>query len=75
MIHGEVLSRLEAMLPITRHMQVSSVPGRHEPTTGLVDDARMMRAAEALGYTGIIGCEYAPRDGTLNGLQWMNRLK
>jgi len=74
MIHGEVPSRLEALLPITGHVQISSVPGRHEPTTGEVDDARMLRALETLGYRGIIGCEYNPRAGTLEGLSWMKQL-
>jgi hydroxypyruvate isomerase len=74
MIHGEVLRHLEALLPITGHIQISSLPGRHEPTTGEVDDAKVLRAAERLGYTGIIGCEYSPRAGTLEGLGWMKRL-
>ena len=74
MSHGEVLNHLEALLPITGHVQVSSVPGRHEPTTGEVDDARMLRALEKLGYRGIIGCEYSPRAGTLEGLSWMKQL-
>lgn len=74
MIHGEVLRHLEALLPITGHVQISSIPGRHEPTTGEVDDAKMLRALEKLGYTGIVGCEYNPRAGTLEGLSWMKQL-
>jgi len=75
MIHGEVLHGLETLLPITGHIQISSIPGRHEPTTGQVDDVQVLRAVERLGYRGIIGCEYNPRAGTLDGLQWMNGLK
>ena len=75
MIHGEVLHGLETLLPITGHIQISSLPGRHEPTTGKVDDIQVLRAVERLGYRGIIGCEYNPRAGTLDGLQWMTRLK
>ncbi|MEO8300776.1 MAG: TIM barrel protein [Rhizomicrobium sp.] len=74
MIHGEVLGRLEALLPVTGHIQISSVPGRHEPTSGEVDDARVLREIERLGYRGIIGCEYNPRAGTLEGLGWMKQL-
>jgi hydroxypyruvate isomerase len=74
MIHGEVLRHLEALLPITGHIQISSLPGRHEPTTGEVDDVEVLHAIERLGYTGIIGCEYNPRAGTLEGLSWMKRL-
>jgi hydroxypyruvate isomerase len=74
MIHGEVLRHLEALLPITGHIQISSLPGRHEPTTGEVDDVEVLHAIERLGYTGLIGCEYNPRAGTLEGLSWMKRL-
>jgi hydroxypyruvate isomerase len=73
-IHGEVLRGLEALLPITGHVQISSLPGRHEPTTGEVDDAGVLRALEKLGYRGIVGCEYNPRAGTLEGLSWMKQL-
>jgi hydroxypyruvate isomerase len=74
MIHGQVLPRLEALLPLTGHIQISSVPGRHEPTSGEVDDVGVLRALERLGYPGIIGCEYNPRAGTLDGLSWMKQL-
>jgi len=34
----------------------------------------VLRALEKLGYSGIIGCEYNPRAGTLEGLSWMKQL-
>jgi len=74
MIHGEVLQGLQTLLPITGHVQISSLPGRHEPTTGQVDDAQVLRTLEKLGYRGIVGCEYSPRAGTLEGLSWMKQL-
>jgi hydroxypyruvate isomerase len=74
MIHGEVLQGLEEMLPITGHIQISSVPGRHEPTTGQVDDRLVLKRIEALGYKGAIGCEYAPTGPTLQSLGWMKGL-
>lgn len=74
MIHREVLGRMEALLPITGHVQISSVPGRHEPASGEVDDIKVLRALESLGYSGIVGCEYNPRAGTLAGLSWMQQL-
>ena len=74
MIHGEVLQGLQALLPIIGHVQISSLPGRHEPTTGQVDDAQVLRTLEKLGYRGIVGCEYSPRAGTLEGLSWMKQL-
>ncbi len=75
MIHGEVTRGLEQLMPITGHIQISSVPTRNEPTTGEVDDVAVLQTIENLGYGGVIGCEYAPIAGTLEGLQWMKRLK
>jgi len=74
LIHGEVLRGLEELLPITGHMQIASVPSRQEPTTGEADDRRILKRIDELGYTGIIGCEYNPAGGTLEGLRWMRDL-
>jgi hydroxypyruvate isomerase len=73
-IHGEVVKGLEALLPITRHMQIASAPLRHEPTTGELDDRFILQTIDRLGYDGHIGCEYRPANGTLAGLGWMKSL-
>ena len=73
-IHGDVIRGLEEMLPITGHMQISSVPGRNEPCSGELDDRRVLKAIEDMGYAGIIGCEYTPSGGTVEGLGWMTGL-
>jgi hydroxypyruvate isomerase len=73
-IHGEVLQGLEALLPITGHIQIAAAPLRQEPTTGEVDDRLVLKTLERLGYTGFIGCEYRPAAGTLAGLGWMKDL-
>jgi hydroxypyruvate isomerase len=73
-LDGDVVRGLEEMLPLTGHMQISSVPGRHEPGSGELNDRRILRTIETLGYTGIIGCEYTPATGTLEGLGWMENL-
>ena len=70
-LHGDVMMSLEALLPITGHVQVASVPKRHEPGTGELDDARIFRHLDALGYRGFVGCEYLPANGTVAGLTWM----
>jgi hydroxypyruvate isomerase len=55
-------------------MQISSVPGRGEPCSGELDDRRILKAVEKMGYAGVIGCEYNPAGGTLEGLGWMRGL-
>lgn len=69
-LHGDVMKGLEALLPITGHVQVASVPKRNEPGSGELDDARIFRHLDALGYQGFIGCEYRPTAGTVDGLGW-----
>lgn len=70
-MHGDVLKSLEALLPVTGHVQTASVPKRNEPGTGELDDWRIFRHLDALGYDGYVGCEYRPAGKTLDGLGWM----
>jgi len=73
-LHGDVIRGLERLMPIIDHMQIASVPGRHEPTTGELDDALVLVTIDAMGYTGYIGCEYKPATTTVEGLGWMKKL-
>jgi hydroxypyruvate isomerase len=74
-IHGDVKRGLERLMPITGHIQISSAPERHEPTTGELDDVRILEIIDALSYSGFVGCEYRPRAGTLEGLDWLKRVR
>jgi 2-dehydrotetronate isomerase len=73
-IHGDVMTGLEKLMPIIGHVQIASVPKRHEPLTGELDDARIFQHLDALGYQGFVGCEYRPANGTVAGLGWRDRL-
>ncbi len=74
-IHGDVMMSLEKLMPMIGHVQIASVPKRHEPLTGELDDDRIFRHLDSLGYRGFIGCEYRPADGTLKGLEWFGAYK
>lgn len=54
------------------HIHLADEPGRHEPGTGWID-FRAIRQARAAGYGGLLGCEYVPRAGTVDGLTWMSQ--
>jgi hydroxypyruvate isomerase len=73
-LHGDVLKSLAALMPLVAHMQIAAVPDRNEPGTGELDDARIFRTIDQLGYSGYVGCEYRPANGTLPGLSWMRTL-
>ena len=70
---GDVATRLEKLLPYVEHMQLADVPGRHEPGTGEIGWEYLFRRIDELGYSGWIGCEYAPLGDTVEGLAWRRR--
>lgn len=73
-LHGDVTMRLRRLMPIIGHVQIASVPDRHEPGSGELDDAYLFGELDRLGYDGFVGCEYNPRAGTLDGLAWRESL-
>lgn len=72
-IHGDVTRRFQACLDITRHIQIASVPSRHEPDSEELNAPYVFEMIDRSGYTGFVGCEYRPRAGTLAGLTWLPR--
>ncbi|PRD44667.1 hydroxypyruvate isomerase [Phyllobacterium phragmitis] len=73
-MRGDVLTALQAMMPLIGHIQIASVPKRHEPGTGELDDFRILRELDRLGYEGYVGCEYRPAAETTAGLDWLKNL-
>lgn len=69
-LHGDITTRLRAMLPIIGHIQVASIPSRHEPDSEELNDSFLFGELDRLGYAGFIGCEYRPKAGTEAGLGW-----
>lgn len=67
---GDLVPRMERLLPIIAHMQVADTPGRHEPGTGEVNWPFIFARLDAMGYRGWIGCEYRPAGETNAGLGW-----
>ena len=70
-MQGELAATIEQYLPRIGHMQLADNPGRHEPGTGEIHYAFLLRHIDAIGYRGWIGCEYKPLTTTLEGLGWM----
>ncbi|MBU3739597.1 MAG: hydroxypyruvate isomerase family protein [Rhodoferax sp.] len=78
-MEGDLSVRLRQFLPSGRvgHIQVASVPDRHEPDGGELNHPFLFGLLDELGYAGWVGCEYRPRrpgpGGTRSGLGWMRR--
>jgi 2-dehydrotetronate isomerase len=73
-LHGDVTASLTRLLPLIGHVQTAAVPGRNEPNSGELDDAKVFAQLDTLGYAGFVGCEYRPKGGTLEGLGWIRGL-
>jgi hydroxypyruvate isomerase len=72
-MEGDLTMKLRKYAPLCGHIQVASVPDRHEPGSGEVDYAYLFRVLEEIGYTGWIGCEYRPAGKTVDGLEWFRQ--
>ena len=69
-IHGDVTMRLRDMMPIIGHIQIASIPSRHEPDGEELNYPFLFAELDRLGYGGFVGCEYNPRAKTTDGLAW-----
>lgn len=69
-MHGDVAMALKQLLPVIGHIQIASVPSRHEPDAEELNYPYLFSEIDRLGYDGFVGCEYNPRNHTLDGLGW-----
>ncbi|RJG03635.1 2-oxo-tetronate isomerase [Noviherbaspirillum sedimenti] len=70
-VEGDIAMKVRRYLPHIGHIQIASVPMRHEPDTGEVNYPYLFALLDELGYDGWLGCEYRPAKGTVEGLGWM----
>lgn len=70
-MRGDLIPTLERLYHRIGHVQIADTPGRHEPGTGEINYANVLKALDRLGYGGFVGCEYKPRTTTRDGLSWM----
>jgi hydroxypyruvate isomerase len=69
-VGGDLIRRFEAAFPVVGHVQIASVPERHEPDEGEINYPEIYRTIDRLGYRGCVACEYRPRGKTEDGLGW-----
>lgn len=75
MIGSDPFAFIADHVELIYHIHIADHPGRHEPGTGTIDFARLYRTLDEAGYDGLIGCEYTPRAGTLEGLGWLAKAR
>ena len=70
-MEGELAATIKANLAKIGHIQLADNPGRFEPGTGEINYRYLLGMLDEIGYTGWVGCEYKPKDGTARGLAWI----
>jgi hydroxypyruvate isomerase len=50
------------------YLHVADVPGRHEPGTGEINYANVLRQISEAGYNGYVGLEYRPSGDSFQSL-------
>jgi len=70
-MEGDLAATIRQHLPLIRHIQLADVPGRHQPGSGEINFPYLFRLLDELGYTGWVGCEYAPLGATVDSLDWL----
>lgn len=59
---GDLIEKFSAGVDQVAHVQIGDVPGRHQPGTGEVNHANLLRSVRAAGYRDKIGLEFMPLD-------------
>lgn len=68
---GDITHQIERLAAVTGHVQIASVPERHEPDRGELYYPYVLAVLDRVGYDGWVGCEYVPAAGTQAGLGWL----
>ncbi|UHJ62781.1 2-oxo-tetronate isomerase [Vibrio furnissii] len=70
-MEGDLDVLIRDLAPFTGHIQIASVPHRHEPSDGEINYPYLFDVLDDSGYDGWIGCEYKPKTTTEQGLAWV----
>jgi 2-dehydrotetronate isomerase len=68
---GDLTRLTERLGGAIAHVQIASVPDRHEPDEGEIDYPHLFATLDRIGYDGWVSCEYNPRGRTEDGLGWL----
>jgi len=74
-MEGNVIETLRRHLPLVGHIHVADVPGRHEPGTGELNFANILRSLADDGYAGAVGFEFSPQGETQRALAVIAELR
>ena len=70
-MEGDIIRTFENNFDKIGHIQIADNPGRNEPGTGELNYKKIFEYLNNSDYDGWIGCEYAPKNNTLQCLKWI----
>lgn len=70
-VDGNISDMIASLAGRYGHIQIASVPDRHEPDHGELNYPWLFEQLDLHGYSGWIGCEYTPQGDTCAGLDWV----
>ncbi len=59
-MEGNLISTITKNIDLIGHFHIGDVPGRHEPGTGEINYANVVKAIDDAGYDGYFGLEFMP---------------
>lgn len=68
---GDITHLTHTVADLIGHVQIASVPDRHEPDHGELSYPYVLATLDEVGYDGWVGCEYHPAGRTEDGLGWL----
>ena len=66
---GNLIANITEHLDLIGYLHAADVPGRHEPGTGEINYAKVMRQVSEAGYNGYVGLEYQPSGDSFRSLR------
>jgi hydroxypyruvate isomerase len=73
-MEGNLIATLEEYIDAIGYIHIADVPGRHEPGTGEINFANVMKTLDALKYNGIIGFELTPAENSEKAVRSIKQL-
>jgi hydroxypyruvate isomerase len=70
-MEGNLAHTLGRLIGQIGHVQIADSPDRHEPGTGEINFAYLLRRLDALDYEGYVGLEYKPSKATEASFSWI----
>lgn len=66
---GSLIDTITEYIDTIGHMHIADAPGRHEPGTGEINYANIMKQLTKLNYSGIVGSELFPEHDTATAVK------